>query len=318
MLYLSAEDVESLISMKEVIDTIEIAFGEMAKGKVNMPPRTTIMLEKYNGSISLMSSFIPLMDAFATKIISIYPDNREKGLPTTAAWIFVNNPENGQLEAVMDGTYITALRTGAVTGVAAKYLAPKKSKIAAVFGCGVQGRTQAWALAETLELDLIRVYDLSEESMMKFSDEMTEKLGVDVIPSKSGRAAVEDADVVATATTSSKPVLHREWLKDKVHVSAIGAFYPGYRELDTEIIKDSKLVVDEIGSIMHEAGDILIPINEGIITADHIYCELGDIIIDKKEGRTKRDGITVFKSVGVAIQDSSISSLILKKWRKTH
>ena len=303
--------------MKEVIDIIEIAFGEMAKGKVIMPPRTTVMLKNYNGSISLMPSYIPSMDAFATKIISIYPDNREKSLPTTAAWIFVNNPENGQLEAIMDGTYITALRTGAVTGVAAKYLAPKNSKIAAVFGCGVQGRTQAWALAETLELEMIRVYDLSEESMMKFSDEMTEKLGVDVIPSESGRAAVEDADVVATATTSPRPVLHREWLKDKVHVSAIGAFYPDYRELDTKIIKDSKLVVDEIESIMHEAGDVLIPIKEGIITADHIYCELGDIIIDRKEGRTKRDGITVFKSVGVAIQDSSVSSLILKKWRET-
>ena len=316
-MYLSAEDIESLISMKEVIDIIEIAFGEMAKGKVIMPPRTTVMLKNYNGSISLMPSYIPSMDAFATKIISIYPDNREKSLPTTAAWIFVNNPENGQLEAIMDGTYITALRTGAVTGVAAKYLAPKNSKIAAVFGCGVQGRTQAWALAETLELEMIRVYDLSEESMMKFSDEMTEKLGVDVIPSESGRAAVEDADVVATATTSPRPVLHREWLKDKVHVSAIGAFYPDYRELDTKIIKDSKLVVDEIESIMHEAGDVLIPIKEGIITADHIYCELGDIIIDRKEGRTKRDGITVFKSVGVAIQDSSVSSLILKKWRET-
>jgi len=317
LLYLSAEDVESLISMKEVIDTVELAFGELAKGEVIMPPRSTVMLEKYNGSISWMPSYIPSMDALATKIVSIYPDNRGKGLPTTAAWIFVNNPENGQLEAVLDGTYITALRTGAVTGVAAKYLAPADSSTAAVFGCGVQGRTQAWALAETLDLETIRVYDLSEENMRRFSDEMTEKLGIDVIPSTSGKKAVEDADVVATATTSPRPVVHREWLKDKVHVSAIGAFYPDYRELDTGIIKDSKLVIDELGSIMEEAGDILIPISEGIISANHIYAELGELILGKKEGRTDQDGITVFKSVGVAIQDSSVSSLILNKWLKT-
>ena len=304
--------------MKEVIDTVESAFGELAKGEVMMPQRSTVMLEKYNGSISWMPSYIPSMDALATKIVSIYPDNRAKGLPTTAAWIFVNNPENGQLEAVLDGTYITALRTGAVTGVAAKYLAPEDSKIAAVFGCGVQGRTQAWALAEILNLETIRVYDLSEENMQRFSHEMTEKLGIEVIPSKSGKEAAEDADVIATATPSPKPIVHREWLKDKVHISAIGAFYPDYRELDTGIIRDSKLVIDELDSIMEEAGDILIPISKGVITTDHIYAELGEIILGQKEGRTDQDGITVFKSVGVAIQDSSVSSLILKKWRKTH
>ena len=316
MLYISAEEVDRLITMKETIDTVEKAFKELGKGAVEMPPRSTVMLDKYNGSISLMPSYIPSMDAFATKIVSIYPDNHPKNLPTTAAWIFVNNPQNGQLEAVMDGTYITALRTGAVTGVAAKYLAPKDSRNAAVFGCGVQGRTQAWALAETLNLEEINVYDLSEDAMRRFSEDMTEKLGIPVKPSTSGADAVRDADVVATATTSPRPVLKREWLKERVHISAIGAFYPDCRELDTATIRDSKLVIDERASIMDEAGDILIPIREGAITEGHIHAELSELILGTKTGRTPDDTITVFKSVGLAIQDSSVASLILRKMRE--
>ena len=149
--------------------------------------------------------------------------------------------------------------------------------------------------------------------MERFSEVMTEKLRVPVVPSSSGEDAVKDADVVATATTSSIPVLKRKWLKEKVHVSAIGAFYPDSRELDTTTVKESKLVIDEWDYIMEEAGDILIPIKEGAITADHIYAELGDLVLGKKLGRTPDDTVTVFKSVGVAIQDSSVASLILSK-----
>jgi alanine dehydrogenase len=142
---------------------------------------------------------------------------------------------------------------------------------------------------------------------------MTKKLGLQVIPANSGEEACKYADIVLTATTSSKPVLKREWLKEKVHVSAIGAFYPDWRELDTATVAESKLVIDDMEGIEHEAGDILIPIQEGVIGWDHIYAELKELVSGQKVGRTEKDTITVFKSVGIAIQDSSVANLVLTK-----
>jgi ornithine cyclodeaminase/alanine dehydrogenase len=317
MLLLSDDEISRLLSMGEAMDAVEKAFGEFAKGSVKMPARSTIMLDRYSGSISFMPSYLPESGALATKIISIYPRNPEKGLPTTVAWIVVNDPETGMIEALLDGTYLTAMRTGAVTGVAARYLAPKDSRVAAVIGCGVQGKTQAMAVSEACELETIRLFDLSDERMKRFAEEMGPKLGVDVIPSSSGAEAVADADVVVTATTSKNPVVYREWLGDRVHVSAIGAFYPDWRELDTATVSEAKVVVDSREAIMEEAGDILIPISEGAITEDHIHAELGELVIGNKKGRTPEDGLTVFKSVGLAIQDSSVANLVMKKWRES-
>jgi alanine dehydrogenase len=313
MLFLSDADVANLLNMKETIETVEEAFREYANGNVVLPSRSTIMIPKYNGSISFMPSYLTELDAQATKIISIYPDNREKGLPTTIAWIIVNDPKTGLVKAFMDATYLTAMRTGAITGVAAKYLAPKDSKTVAIFGAGVQGRTQTWAACTVRDIKQVFVYDLYKENREKFAEEMTEKLGIKVIPVNSGEEACINADIVLTATTSSKPVIKREWLKKKVHISAIGAFYPDWRELDTATVAESKLVVDDKEGIMHEAGDILIPIQEGAITMNNIYSELKEIVSGKKVGRTSEDNITVFKSVGIAIQDSSVANLVLKK-----
>jgi ornithine cyclodeaminase/alanine dehydrogenase len=317
MLLLSDDEISRLLSMGEAMDAVEKAFGEFAKGSVKMPARSTIMLDRYSGSISFMPSYLPESGALATKIISIYPRNPEKGLPTTVAWIVVNDPETGMIEALLDGTYLTAMRTGAVTGVAARYLAPKDTRVAAVIGCGVQGKTQAMAVAEACELETIRLFDLSDERMRRFAEEMGPKLGVDIVPSSSGAEAVADADVVVTATTSKNPVLRREWLGDRVHVSAIGAFYPDWRELDTATVSEAKVVVDSREAIMEEAGDILIPISEGAITEDHIHAELGELVLGRKKGRTPEDGLTVFKSVGLAIQDSSVANLVMKKWRES-
>ena len=309
MLFISDKDIENNLTMEETIETVEMAFKEYAKGNVVMPPRSTIMVEKHNGSISFMPSYLTVLEAQATKIISIYPGNREKGLPTTVAWIIVNDSETGMVKAFMDATYLT----GAITGVAAKYLAPENTKIVAIFGAGIQGRTQVMAACAVRDVEKVYVYDLYPEVRIKFAEEMSEKLGIEVIAAESGEDACRDADIVLTATTSPRPVLKREWLKDKVHVSAIGAFYPDWRELDTATVAESKLVIDDMEGIELEAGDILIPIEEGAITWDHVHAELKDLVSGKKEGRTIEDTITVFKSVGIAIQDSSVANLVLKK-----
>jgi alanine dehydrogenase len=213
----------------------------------------------------------------------------------------------------MDATYLTAMRTGAITGVAAKYLAPEDAKTVAIFGAGVQGKTQTWATCTVRNIERVYVYDLYPEARKKFAKDMTEKLGIEVIPAASGEEACKNADIVLTATTSPKPVLNRKWLKNRVHVSAIGAFYPDWRELDTATVAEAKLVIDDMEGIRLEAGDILIPIKEGAFTWDHVHAELKDLVSGKKEGRTAEDTITVFKSVGIAIQDSSVSNLVLRK-----
>ena len=313
MLILSDRDIAGLLTMGEAIEAVEEAFSQLRRGKVVMPTRSTIMLPEYNGSISLMPSYLEESKAQATKIISIYPDNPGKGLPTTAAWIVMNDPKTGQIKAFMDATYLTGVRTGAVSGVAMKYLAPKEARVVSVFGAGVQARNQAWAAATVRKLDEIRVYDPIKQAVDKFAEEMEEKLGIPIVKSTSGEEACRGTDIILTATTSKTPVLKRAWLGDKVHISAIGAFYPDWRELETEIIRDAKVVIDEWEAIKLESGDILIPIQEGAITESHIYAEIGELVTGEKKGRTSQDGLTVFKSVGIAIQDSSVANLVLKK-----
>lgn len=316
MLLLHDADVERLLSMKEAINAVEKAFCELAMGSVLMPSRAVMRIEEYGGSFLLMPSYLKEANTLATKIVSVYPGNRERSLPTIIAWMAVNDPETGMLEAVIEANYLTAVRTGAVTGVAARYLAPKHSRVAAIIGCGVQGRAQAWALSEICELDEFRIFDIHHERMRRFVAEMEEKLGVEIATMKNVKDAVKDADIVVTATTSSKPVVDRVWLGDQVHVSAIGSFYPDHRELDTMTVKDGKVVVDSRAAALTEAGDLLIPLREGAITEDHIYSELGDIVIGRNKGRTKNDGLTIFKSVGLAIQDSSVARLALRKYRE--
>jgi RNA polymerase sigma factor (sigma-70 family) len=176
MLILSDQDIAGLLTMSEAIEAVEGAFAQLRRRKVVMPTRSTIMIPKYNGSISFMPCYLEETGAQAIKIISIYPDNQRRGLPTTAAWIVVNDPETGQIKAFMDGTYLTGVRTGAVSGVAAKYLAPNDAKIATVFGAGVQARNQVWAAATVRKLEEIRVYDPIKPAVDRFAEDMEKRL----------------------------------------------------------------------------------------------------------------------------------------------
>ncbi|RLI31728.1 hypothetical protein DRO56_04770 [Candidatus Bathyarchaeota archaeon] len=314
MLFIKDEDLKRLVRMREAMEAVEGAFAELARGRALMPLRSTMMLQRYGGSISLMPSYLEEAGVVATKIISIYPRNPERGLPTSIAQVVVNDPETGRFIAVMEASYLTALRTGAVTGVAARYLAREDSRVAAIIGCGVQGRTQAWAVVESRNIEVLRCYDLSRERSRSFAEEVSRELGVDVLPVETGREAVEGADIVVTATTSKTPVIRREWLGEGVHISAIGSFYPDHREIDTATVRDAKVVVDSREAVLEEAGDLIIPLKEGAITEDHIYAELGELIIGLKPGRTRDDELTLFKSVGLAIQDSAVAALVIKKW----
>ena len=314
VLVLSRKDVESVLTMKDTLVAVENAFRELGLGNVEMPHRIMTRVNKHSGLIECMPAYIGGIDALGMKLISAFEENPAKyNLPFTLATILLNDPKTGELAAMMDGTFLTAMRTGAVCGVATKYLAREDAKTVGIFGTGTQGRTQLLALKEVRKLREIKAYDTIPANSQKFAKEMTERLGVSVAPVNDPRDAVTGSDIVVTATTSKIPVFNGNWLKDGTHVNAIGSHQPGTRELDEATIKRAKVVVDQKEACLKEAGELVDLITSGAISANHIYAELGDLATGKKKGRSDDKEVTVFKSVGLAIQDIATAKIVVER-----
>ena len=306
---LTRHDLESVLTMKDTMDVVEDAFKHYSMKETIMPPRPVIQIEKKGGVVFVMPAFIPPMNALTTKILTIFPRNvKEQNLPSTMGLIIVNDPDTGKPLAIMDGAFITAMRTGAVSGIATKYLSRSDSKTVAIIGAGSQARTQLIAISEARHLRKVRVYDEVGEFSAKYAKEMSELHRIDTIATDSCKDAVSDSDIIVTCTNARKPFLDGNWISDGSHINAIGSHRKDVRELDTTIIKRSKVVVDSKEACLEEAGDIIIPISEGAVTKDHIYAELGDIILGRRLGRISDSEITLFKSVGLAIQDAATAS----------
>jgi len=311
-LVLTRKDVESLLTMKETMKVVEDAFRELAQGTADMPLRTVIRPKKYGGLINFMPGYLGDMDALAIKVVSGYPDNPKKyNIPTILATILVHDPATGALQAIMDGAWITAMRTGAVSGVATKYLAREDAETVGVFGTGVQAKTQLMAMKEVRKLKGIKAFDIVQENAKRFSQEMTQQLGIGVVPVNDAATVVNGSHILIAASTSKLPLFDGHLLKDGVHINGIGSHHgPGVKELDETTIKRAKVVVDQREAALKEAGDIIDPISKGVITADHIYAELGELVTSKKKGRTSPNEITLFKSVGLAVQDVSTATRV--------
>lgn len=309
MIILTRKDLESLLTMRETIEVVEKAFAELAKGTADVPLRPIIFLKKYKGAMLYMPAYLREMDSLAMKVVSVYEENIKLNLPTIFAVILVNDPKTGMPIALMEGGFITAMRTGAASGVATKYLARKDAKIVGVIGTGVQARTQLWAVCEVRDIEKAYAYDVIKERAKIYCKEMSEKLGIDVSLADNAEEVAKKSDILILATTAKKPVIKGEWIRPGTHINSIGWMGRDARELDSQTVKKSKLVVDSRKSVLSESGDIIIPIEEGVITEDHIYAELGEIIIGKKPGRISDEEITLWKSVGLAIQDAATANL---------
>lgn len=320
MLLISRDEIQSILTMGDAIGAVEEAFKEFARGTVEMPVRVSLPVEQHNGVMLTMPAYIGgAFDAMGQKAVTVYPENPAKhGLPTILATVQLFDPETGKCLALLDGTTLTAIRTGAVGGVAAKYLAKKDSRCVGLFGAGVQAETQLAAVAEVRRIEVAKVFDIAEERKIQFCEKMARKLGIDVTPAQTPQETIRDSDIVICASTSRKPVFSGQWLQPGTHVNAIGSYTPDTRELDTATVTRSKVVVDSKEAALKEAGDLLIPIAEKAISSSHIWAELGEVLLGKKEGRTSDDEITVFKSVGLAIQDVSTASITYRKAVKQH
>jgi len=300
--------------MKEVIEAVELAFKEKGLGRVQMPPKPYIFYSRYNGDLRVMPSYLEELEISAVKVVNVHPDNPLKyKLPTVMATIILVDPKNGAPIAIMGGTWITAMRTGAAGGVAAKYLARPDSRVIGIIGAGVQARAQLMALKEVLEeIEEVRVTDIVKAARERYAREMSEKLGLNVKAVDNAKKAVEGADIVVTVTPSREPIVKSEWIRPGVHINAIGADAPGKEELDPELLKRAKIIVDDIEQASH-SGEINVPLAKGIITREDIWAELGDVIAGLKPGRTSPNDITIFDSTGLAIQDAVTAALAYKK-----
>ena len=311
-LILSRNDVIKVLTMKDCMNVVEQAFIELVKGTADLPLRTPI--KSPDGLSLYMPAYLQQMKALACKVVAIYIDNPSRfNLPTTIGKVLLQNPDNGEVICIMDGGYLTAVRTGAASGVATKYLAnDMPSMKVGIFGAGVQAKTQLWAVAEARNIQLVYVYDKAIELAEKFAVEMNATLNIEIEIATTPEQVL-DSDILITATSSPTPLFDGKLVKPGTHINGIGSHTPNARELDTEIIKRSKIVGDSKEACFKEAGDIMIPLQEGSIAEEHLYAELGEIITGELQGRTSQDEITLFKSNGLAIQDAATAKLVYDK-----
>lgn len=299
---ITAEEINSLLSIQDAIVTMETAFSAYSSGNSVVPLRAKIDSDK--GSTLLMPAYLPASNALAVKLVSIYNHNPALGFPRISALVIALDPETGMPKALMDGESLTALRTGAVGGLAAKLFAKKHSKVLALFGAGVQGRTQLEAALAVRKIETIYLYDLNRETCKKLITGIG-RSDLDIRIAKSPREAVEGADIVITATPSKTPIFNGRDLKPGVHITAIGAFTPEMREIDDITLEKARIYVDSREACLAESGEI-------IQSNAKIDAEIGEVINGDKPGRQDESEITVFKSVGIAIQDAAAASAVIR------
>ncbi|HWP46776.1 MAG TPA: ornithine cyclodeaminase family protein [Candidatus Limnocylindrales bacterium] len=309
MRFLSQKDLKQLLRMEEVIEAVENAFREYGEGKYRMPVRFSLEIPELEGTLLLMPAFLGGSEVMGSKLVSVYPQNPQKGLPSVMALYILNDAKTGRPLAVMDGTYLTGIRTGAASAIASKYLARKSSTVLGIFGAGVQAEFQLWALKTSFPLKKVLVYSRTLARAEMFAKEMSRKYQIPVEAMSRPEEVVKDSDILVTATTSKVPVFQGREVTPGTHINAIGAFTPQAREVDEDLVQAAKIVVDTYEGTQTEAGDLLIPIQMGLITLEDIYAELSELVMGQKAGRTNDQEITLFKSVGVAIEDAATAKL---------
>ncbi|MFH1686652.1 MAG: ornithine cyclodeaminase family protein [bacterium] len=308
-LMLSRDDVARVLKMSDCMDVVEKAFAELANGTAVLPLR--IPITSPDGLSLYMPAYLKGIGALACKVVTVYKNNPTRhNMPTVIGKVLVQDPETGDVVCIMDGGYLTAVRTGAASGVATKYLARTgDGQVASIFGAGVQAKMQLEAVAVARKLSKAIVFDVSEPAAQAFASEMSAKLGFEVAIAASTEEAA-GADIVCTATSSATPIFDGALVKAGCHINGIGSHTPNARELDTTIVRRSKFIADTREACLAEAGDIMIPINEGDLTKDHIIADLGEVVTGKTKVRLSNSDITLFKSNGLAIQDAATAKLV--------
>lgn len=292
--------------MPEAIEAMKSAFALFSSGRADVPLRTRLDVPDRGGATLVMPALVAPSGDLAVKVVSVFPGNASRGLPTLHALVVALDPASGAPLALIEGASLTALRTGAASGAASDLLARPESATLAVFGSGVQARTQVLALCAVRPIREIRIFSLDPAGAARMAEELTRQAGVEasIRRADSPEAAVRGADVVCTATTSATPVFPDAALAPGVHINAIGAFTPEMQEIDAATVARARIFVDSKRAALAEAGDLIQPLQAGLITEASIVGEIGEVAAGRRPGRTSADEITLFKSVGLAVQDA--------------
>lgn len=315
MQYLSKVDIEKTVTMKDAIEAVKKAFSMMERGLIETPLRTAIRTDK--GSLLFMPAYSSELGFAVLKNVNVYPDNADRGLQTTPGEIMLIDAENGYMKAMLDGTYVTQLRTGAASGAAFDILAKKECIKGALIGTGGQAEAQLDAMLAARNLKEVSVYSLNHERCLSFVERMRAKYeseDITFVCAETSEDCVRDADLIITVTTSETPVFDGSLVKKGTTVSCVGTYEPEKHEIDPELIKRAdKIYCDNVTAVLSESGDLLIPIREGVLTEEDISGGLGEVINGDISGRESDDEIIVFETVGVAAQDLVTSAMIYEK-----
>jgi ornithine cyclodeaminase/alanine dehydrogenase-like protein (mu-crystallin family) len=315
-LYLSAADVRRALPMRDAIAAMRDAFAQLARGEVDLPTRMRLDAPAAHGVALVMPCHSRALRLFSLKNVTVYSDNPKRGLPLVQSIVLLTDGTTGAPLGVLEGASLTAIRTGAASGLATELLARADAATAALFGTGVQGRTQLEAVCCVRPIQTARVCSRNREAAAHFAAEMSRQLGLAVEAAGSPSAALQDADVVCTATTSATPVFDDSELPPGAHINAVGAYLPEMVEIPAATVARARVVVDHQAAAREEAGDLLVPYHQGSIGDSYFRTELGDVVLGRAPGRSGAEEITLFKSVGIAIQDLCAAARALENARR--
>ena len=310
-LILSNKEINKLITIKESLPLVRNAFIKKINKKTQMPPKSYLVFDKYNGDVRTMPSYIEGEKIAVVKVVNSHGDNSKKNLPTVIGTIILIDVRTGFPLSIMDGNIITSLRTSAASAIATKYLAKKDAKTLGFVGAGIQAESQIEALTGNMKVEKISIYDIDHNKAKKFIERMRKKSEID-IEFNSLEDTVKNNDILVTTTPVRKPIVKDRWIKDGTHINAIGADGPGKQELESSTLKRSKIIIDDYEQAIH-GGEVNVPLKRNIIKISDIHGEIGEIIAKKKSGRTNPNEITIFDSTGLAIQDAALAAEIYKR-----
>jgi alanine dehydrogenase len=310
---LTEEHVRSVLPMSDLIACMESALGRCSAGEVQQPVRTVLHVGPRKHWWGLMPAYVAQPAMMGAKIVTVFDTNAERGLPTHQAMIVLLDPDTGALQALMDGRYITEARTGAVSAVSARYLARPDASTLAIIGTGVQARGHLAAFAEVRRIRDVRVWSPKRTSRERFVAEMQPGAGVPVRAAESAEHAARGADLIVLATASATPVIDMSWIAPGSHIVSVGAPRPDQREIDPALIARARLFVDSRAGALAESGDIVMGIAEGRFGTDHVAGELGELVLGRITGRQSAEEITIFKSLGMAVEDVATADLVYRR-----
>jgi ornithine cyclodeaminase len=305
--------INELLPMVDCIPVMEAALAELARGQAEVPVRLVLDAGPGVGAVALMPAELRGSRALGYKVVTVFPGARERGEPAHQAVVALLDPDTGRILAFLDGTSITAIRTAAVSGLATRLLAREEAGDLAILGSGAQAVTHLEAMRTVRRLRSVRVWSRSREGATRFAEREGRRTGLTIEVCGTSRKAVLGADLICTTTAAREPVLEGAWIAPGAHVNAVGACIPAARELDTAAVVRARLFVDSRESAQSEAGDFLIPRAEGALGDEHIAGELGEVVIGRVPGRRSPEEITLFKSLGLAVEDLAAAQAVYRR-----